>query len=119
MSSSAQDKNLPATSQRLKKAREEGNIARSKDLGHLAVLGGGAVVLMALLPMGFEQLLNGLRQQLRFDQQTLAQPALLMERLSSGVGQWLTLALPLGALCWPSRSPPPSPRAAGRSAPNR
>ena len=45
MSSSAQDKNLPATAQRLKKAREEGNIANSKDLGHLAVLGGGATAL--------------------------------------------------------------------------
>jgi len=98
MSSSAQDKNLPATAQRLRKAREEGNIARSKDLGHLAVLGGGAVVLMALLPMGFELLLNGLRLQLRFDQQTLAQPGVLMERLSGGLGQWLVLALPLGAL---------------------
>ena len=97
-SSSAQDKNLPATEQRLKKAREEGQIARSKDLGHLAVLGGGAVVLMALLPMGFERLLNGLRLQLRFDQQTLAQPALLVERLHSAVGEWLVLALPLGLL---------------------
>lgn len=98
MSSSAQDKNLPATEQRLRKAREDGQIARSKDLGNLAVLGGGAVVLMALLPMGFEQLLNGLRLQLRFDQRTLAQPAVLLERLSGGVGQWLTLVLPLGAL---------------------
>jgi flagellar biosynthesis protein FlhB len=98
MSSSAQDKNLPATAQRLKKAREDGNIARSRDLGHLAVLGGGAVVLMALLPAGFEQLLNGLRLQLRFDVQTLSQPALMSERLTGGVAQWMLLALPLGLL---------------------
>ncbi len=98
MSSSAQDKNLPATAQRLKKAREEGNIARSKDLGNLAVLGGGAVVLMALLPAGFEQLLTGLRLQLRFDLQTLSQPALMSERLSGAVAQWMLLALPLGLL---------------------
>ena len=98
MSSSAQDKNLPATAQRLKKAREEGNIARSKDLGNLSVLGGGAVVLMALLPTGFEQLLTGLRLQLRFDLQTLSQPALMSERLSGAVAQWLLLALPLGLL---------------------
>ena len=98
MSSSTQDKNLPATPQRLKKAREEGNIARSKDLGNLAVLGGGAVVLMALLPAGFDQLLNGLRLQLRFDLQSLSQPAILSERLSAAVAQWLLLALPLGLL---------------------
>ena len=98
MSSSAQDKNLPATAQRLKKAREDGNIARSRDLGHLAVLGGGAVVLMALLPAGFEQLLTGLRLQLRFDLQTLSQPALMSERLTGAVVQWMLLALPLGLL---------------------
>ena len=98
MSSSAQDKNLPATAQRLKKAREEGNIANSKDLGHLAVLGGGAVVLMALLPTGFEKLLTGLRLQLRFDLQTLSQPALMSERLTGAVAQWMLLALPLGLL---------------------
>lgn len=98
MSSSAQDKNLPATAQRLKKAREDGNIARSRDLGHLAVLGGGAVVLMALLPTGFEQLLNGLRLQLRFDVQTLSQPLLMSERLTGAVAQWMLLALPLGLL---------------------
>lgn len=98
MSSSTQDKNLPATEQRLKKAREEGNIARSKDVGNLAVLGGGAAVLMALLPAGFERLLNGLRLQLRFDQQTLAHPTLLVERLHAAVGEWLVLALPLGLL---------------------
>ncbi len=44
MDSSSQDKNLPATAQRLKKAREDGNIPRSKDLSNLAVLGGGAAV---------------------------------------------------------------------------
>ncbi len=98
MSSSTQDKNLPATPQRLKKAREEGNIARSKDLGNLAVLGGGAGVLMALLPAGFDQLLNGFRLQLRFDLQSLSQPAILSERLSDAVAQWLMLALPLGLL---------------------
>ncbi len=98
MSSSSQDKNLPATEQRLRKAREEGNIARSKDVGNLAVLGGGAALLMVLLPLGFERLLSGLRLQLRFDHRSLAHPTLLVERLNSAVGEWLLLALPLGLL---------------------
>ncbi len=97
MSSSAQDKNLPATSKRLRKAREEGNIARSKELGNLAVLGGGAALLMVFLPTGFTQLLEGLRQQLHFDHRTLAQPDLLTGRLGDGLMQWLLLVLPLAA----------------------
>jgi flagellar biosynthetic protein FlhB len=98
MSSSAQDKNLPATAHRLKKARDEGNIARSKDLGHLAVLGGGAIALMALLPQGFQGLLSALRGHLSFDLQTLAQPTLLTERLSGATTEWMLLVLPLGLL---------------------
>jgi len=97
-SSSAQDKNLPATAHRLKKARDEGNIARSKDLGHLAVLGGGAIALMALLPLGFQGLLSALRGHLSFDLQTLAQPTLLTERLSGATTEWMLLVLPLGLL---------------------
>lgn len=98
MSSSTQDKNLPATAHRLKKARDEGNIARSKDLGHLAVLGGGAIALMALLPLGFQGLLSALRGHLSFDLQTLAQPTLLTERLGGAATQWMLLVLPLGLL---------------------
>src|SRR3990167_5494700 len=98
MESSSQDKNLPATAQRLKKARADGHIARSKDLSNLAVLGGGAVVLMALLPMGFEMLRGGLQQQLRFDHGMLQQPQLVLERLTAGFGQGLMIYLPLGLL---------------------
>ncbi|MBP8271441.1 MAG: EscU/YscU/HrcU family type III secretion system export apparatus switch protein, partial [Sphaerotilus sp.] len=35
---SSQDKQLPATAQRLKKARDEGQVVRSRDLGHFAVV---------------------------------------------------------------------------------
>jgi len=95
MSSSAQDKNLPATAKRLRQAREEGNFARSKELGNLAVLGGGAVLLMVLLPTGFEQLLDALRHQLRFDLRALSQPGMMTERLGAALQQWLLLSAPL------------------------
>lgn len=95
MSSSAQDKNLPATAKRLRQAREEGNFARSKELGNLAVLGGGAVLLMVLLPTGFEQLLDALRHQLRFDLRALSQPGMMTERLGAALQQWLLLIAPL------------------------
>ena len=96
MDSSAQDKTLPATPQRLKKARADGQVPRSKDLSNLAVLGGGAVVLLALAPTGFEKLRSALQGQLRFDHQTLLKPELSTERLIDGFAQGLMLYLPLG-----------------------
>src|SRR6218665_1606142 len=96
MDSSAQDKNLPATPQRLKKARADGQVPRSKDLSNLAVLGGGAVVLLALAPVGFEKLRSALQGQLRFDHQTLLKPELSTERLIDGFAQGLMLFMPLG-----------------------
>jgi flagellar biosynthetic protein FlhB len=98
MDSSSQDKNLPATAQRLKKARADGQVARSKDLSNLSVLGGGAVALMVLLPIGFEQLRTNLRQQLHFDHQALQQPQMVVERLTGVFGQGLMLYLPMGLL---------------------
>ncbi|MEZ5644564.1 MAG: EscU/YscU/HrcU family type III secretion system export apparatus switch protein [Burkholderiaceae bacterium] len=96
MESSSQDKSLPATPQRLKKAREEGQVARSKDLSNLAVLGGGALMLLALAPMGFEALRTALRSQLTFDQTALRDPQQMLERLGEAMVQGLSLALPLG-----------------------
>jgi flagellar biosynthetic protein FlhB len=98
MESSSQDKTLPATAQRLKKARDDGQVARSKDLSNLAVLGGGALVLFAFAPLGFEQLRTSLRNQLTFDHQTLQQPELALQRLIEGFSQGLMLYLPLGLI---------------------
>lgn len=96
MESSSQDKNLPATAHRLKKAREDGQVPRSRDLSNLAVLGGGALVLVALAPVGFEKLRSALQGQLRFDHQSLQKPEMATERLVDGFAQGLMLYLPLG-----------------------
>ena len=96
MESSSQDKNLPATQQRLKKARRDGQVPSSKDLSNLAVLGGGAMVLVALLPTGFENLRMALRSHLRFDHNTLQKPEQMLELLVTAAAQGLMLALPLG-----------------------
>jgi flagellar biosynthetic protein FlhB len=98
MESSSQDKNLPATPHRLKKARQDGQVARSKDLSNLAVLGGGAMVLLVLAPMGFEMLRGALQRQLRFDHTALQQPNLAVKRLVGGFAEGLILYLPLGLL---------------------
>ena len=48
--SDAQDRNLPASARRLKKAREDGNVPRSRDLGHFAALAAGGLGLVAMTP---------------------------------------------------------------------
>ncbi|NIM41640.1 MAG: flagellar type III secretion system protein FlhB [Hydrogenophaga sp.] len=98
MDSSSQDKNLPATPQRLKKARDDGQVARSKDLSNVTVLGGGMLVLFALAPTGFAQLRDALASQLRFDSASVRTPELMLQRLSDHTAQALIVYLPLGLL---------------------
>ena len=74
--SSSQDRNLPATQRKLDQARKDGQVARSRDLSHLAVMGTGAVTLMLLAPTGFELLRGALAQALVFDAATVSDPAL-------------------------------------------
>lgn len=98
MSDSAQDKTLPATPQRLKKARDDGQVARSKDLLNLAVLGAGSALLMLALPLAFGLLKDGLRGQLRFDRAAVVTPEVGLQRAVDAFGQGLVLYLPLGVL---------------------
>lgn len=96
MSASSEDKTLPATAQRLKKARSEGNIPRSKDLSNLSILGGGAAVLMMLMPMGFEAMRSGLARQLKFNHASLERPEAVIETLIGVASNGLMTYLPLG-----------------------
>ena len=81
MEPSSQDRNLPASERKLQKARDDGQVSRSRDLGHLAVLGTGALSLMALAPLMFDRLRVLLRQQLSFDVLTVSDPAVMLSRL--------------------------------------
>jgi flagellar biosynthetic protein FlhB len=81
MESGSQDRNLPASERKLKKAREDGQVSRSEDLVHLAVLGVGAISLLSLSPMLFDQLKLSLSQQLSFDANTIRQTGSMIARL--------------------------------------
>ena len=48
MDQGSQDRNLPASERKLKKARDDGQVGRSQDLLHLAVLGSGAMAVLVL-----------------------------------------------------------------------
>lgn len=81
MESSSQDRNLPASDRKLQKARDDGQVTRSRDLSHLAVLGAGALSLMTLAPLMFDQLKRHLSQQLAFDATAIAHPEIMLKRL--------------------------------------
>jgi flagellar biosynthetic protein FlhB len=78
---SSQDRNLPASEQKLRKAREDGQVARSKDMGHLAVLGVGGMALMALMPVIAERLKLALGKQLVFNAELLSHSNVIFTRL--------------------------------------
>jgi len=81
MESSSQDRSLPASQRKLQKARDDGQVARSSDLSHLAVLGAGALAVLALSPLLFDQLKLALSQQLSFDTSNILQTGDMLARL--------------------------------------
>lgn len=86
---SSQDRNLPASERKLQKARAEGQVTRSRDLSHLAVLGAGALSLMSLAPLMFDRLKVHLGQQLAFDATLIAHPETMLTRLQDMVAMGL------------------------------
>lgn len=89
MESSSQDRNLPASERKLQKARDDGQVSRSRDLSHLAVLGAGALGLMTLAPLMFDRLKLHLSQQLSFDATSVAHPDAMLTRLQDMVAAGL------------------------------
>ena len=95
---SSQDKNLPPTERRLEKARKDGQVAHSQHLSHFAVLGGGAFALFGLVHLAVERLLVMLQSQLRFDANTLAEPALMAQQTMELTFSGLLVSLPFGLI---------------------
>jgi flagellar biosynthesis protein FlhB len=93
--SSSQDRTLPATARRIEKAREQGQVARSRDLGHFAALGLG-IALVAFFAQDATQGAGALlREGLRFDAAQIANPALMLQRLADLGLHMVMLLLPL------------------------
>ena len=83
MADSAQDKTLPASPLKLQKAREEGQVARSRDLGHFAAIAGGGVALFVVVPQASVWLKDALARSLRFDRaQALGHDAMSAQLLA-------------------------------------
>lgn len=84
MDQGSQDRNLPATERKLNKAREDGQVSRSEELKHLAVLGAGAMSILILAPAMFESLQGNMAQQLSFNATTIVQTENMATRLFDG-----------------------------------
>jgi flagellar biosynthetic protein FlhB len=89
MESTSQDRNLPASERKLERAREDGQVTRSRDLSHLAVLGAGGLGIMALAPLMLQQLKQQMGLQLRFDASVMTDPVVMLQRL----GQMVSIGL--------------------------
>ena len=85
MQSDSQDRNLPASERKLRRAVEDGQVTRSRDMLHLAVLGAGCLALLALAPALFARLKLDLTRQLSFDASTLAQSGSMLTRMQDMV----------------------------------
>lgn len=93
-----QERTLEPSQKRLDDARREGRVPRSRDLAHLAVLGGTAGGFAFLAASLFDSGRALMRAGLSFDAASLASPALMGERLVSLSGEALLAIAPLLAL---------------------
>lgn len=92
------EKTEPASERRLEKAREEGQVPRSRDLAACASLLAGGLLLWASgasLQSAFALLL---KDSLSFPRELAFEPALLLEHGSHALGRVLWAMLPFGAV---------------------
>ena len=98
MAEQASDRHLPATERKIQKAREEGQVARSRDLDHLLVLGVASLGLAGSAPLMGEWLQRLLLNGLHFNRASLASPALMTEQLALMSLDALAFVLAVGAV---------------------
>ena len=96
--SSKEDRQLEPSARKLAKAREEGQIARSRDLGHFAVVGAGLGLFLALGPSIAQGSLDLLRQGLRFGRPLAMDASLLPGMLGTMAGAAAMIVIPAAAL---------------------
>ena len=94
--SNAQDRNLPASQRKLNKAREDGQVVRSRDLGHFAAIACGGLLVVATAPMVSGWLEEVLMLGLHFNLAALQNPGFMGQRLVELTLRMLCVVLPLG-----------------------
>ncbi len=97
---SREDRQLPASERRIRKAREDGRVARSRDLVHFAVLGAALAGGAAIGPSMARETIAMVRSALVFERETAMSAGRMPEVLASLGADAIGAALPLVAgLC--------------------
>lgn len=94
----AQDRSQPATPRKLSKAREEGQVARSRDLGHFAAIAAGGAALVSGAPLMADAAKEILARGLKFDATMVHNTGFMTDRLAELSLRMLWVILPFGAL---------------------
>lgn len=98
MADDASDKNLPASAKKLARAREQGQVPRSRDLGHFAALSVGTALAFAFLPSLSAYLLHLLHDGLTFDRSVIESPTVAGEHARALFGRGFQVVLIVGGL---------------------
>jgi flagellar biosynthetic protein FlhB len=94
----ASDRNLPASAKKIRKARQEGNVPRSRDLGHFAAMGLAAALLFTVMPALTRYSQRLLADGLTFDHSVIADPAIAGEHAVGLFMRGLMVVLIVGGL---------------------
>lgn len=92
------EKTEAASPRRLEKAREEGQIARSRELGTFMMLAVGVAAIWASGGSLYKGLSGVLRNGLAFDQRVALDPGVMVEQAVSGFGHALLVLMPIFGL---------------------
>jgi flagellar biosynthetic protein FlhB len=90
------DKKHPASAKKLQKAREDGNIPRSRDFGHFTALAAGGIGLVVMTPTLIAWMRDGLRRALQFGAPEVRSTGAMLASVSDQVGTFLWVAIPAG-----------------------
>ena len=93
---SAQDRNLPASAKKLKKARDDGQVVRSRDLGHFTAMAAGGAMLAMLAPITVDWLQAMLTSALSFDAGRVMDSAAMGEVLGDAALKMVFVIVPMG-----------------------
>ncbi len=94
----AQDRNLPASPKKIERSRAEGQLPRSRDLPHFAMMAVGGAVLAVGGPRIVERLREMLVSGLHFDASLLARPGFMGERIAEMTLAFAAVMGPIAAL---------------------
>ncbi|EEX31785.1 MULTISPECIES: flagellar biosynthesis protein FlhB [Vibrio] len=92
---SSQDKTEKASPQKIKKARQEGQIPRAKEFTTAAIFLAVAVYFYSQLPVIWESIAGIFRFNMTLTKQDLANPKQMVEQLGHSLGMIITLLLPM------------------------